>query len=398
MNCSVSELLRNADCKIVIVDNLEMAVELENAISAAAPEYSNRINKVFYSQKKIGPIPYKNKTPIWDIFKKTEDAKKNDDAFLQKHMRHTGLYACYMRVPAALGVMQKKLVSTVYDAMSGVSSFLINDFSIITEDGKRMQVTDKNPLCDVISWLIHYGNNRGKRINLIWISDLPPRKIIGTLGPDEFESDRFSIYKVIDHKITHVDKEAYGKDTLQWYRTKAAFEKGRSYDYFSEINHLLHSRIPEYNDPAKALSFYKIAAEAGHPGAQFALGRWFGHSRASQPEQEQALYWLIKAAFFVEFEDPDDALLLKVVRDYALRYVYGWVTHLPNGRTILRNQIGARAEEIIKEAEIIKKEAELQAQKDASEKEIEEMAEKLPITITNEEIDDLLASLDAKMK
>lgn len=357
MRYDVSELAERPGCKIIAVDDMNTADAVERSILESYPKHNAEINGVFSSWKKFGPFRRKNKTRLWDILRKSADVKKNGPEVLIKHMQDVELFCYDRRMPWVLTAAQKKRASIMYDAMNGVRSFFINDCFMIDEGGKRMSASEKEFFLSMISWLKAYGERLGERFDLIWMTDLPPRKIVQALGDEKFASAFYSVHKVIDNKVTCIDKDSFDGEFRRRRHAKLAFEEGKAYDFFSGINKKAVWSLDEIAAEAeKAFPLYKIAAEEGHSGAQYGLGCLYSRGLGGcERDEEKALYWYAMAAFNEDHDKRTADPLLKECRERALVCLKPLVVNIANGKALLRKYAGDRAEALIKEAEQEKK-------------------------------------------
>lgn len=359
MSYDVQALFDVSSCRVVLAGDINTAKRLEADIAARKPEYYYEENKVL-GPTRIGPITLKNNNTLLDIWMKTKGAKEKGVDFVKKQAAFLDTSNYASRRPRALSTLQRMRTSILYDVLNGRSKFLLSDGD--TELGPALRVT----IHMVASWLKDYEGFGKSGCDLIWVTCMTARELMEKLGEKDARDGFYSFFTVEDQQVVACDKAGLlaacrpaekptVKQDEQTLPEKAAnremtpeemYYQGRRYDTVSGMG-----RKDATNDPKEAFRWYKAAAEGGNLSAQNLTGLFYQCGFGGcEVDLEKALHWYAAAAFHGGYSKRTATADTTTSYQAAQRNLKALLVQLPNGKELVRSQVGDRAEPLIKQA------------------------------------------------
>lgn len=388
MSYDINSLFSVRNCRVVFGLVSSDADRLKEAVCQREACFQRALPSAL-GPKKLGPFKLKNRTRLWDILKKTEEAKKQGADFLNRQMKLIRLYAYEARFPSVLSEPQLERASALYGALSGQSDFLINDWDTIFEDNENF----KSNGAIIANWLYRYKRRqRGgyRTFNMIWLTDLKDYEVMELLGEEGRQSAFYSFFTIKDGALIrcHPDRlmESYQEHLAKEERkaaeqkrkaeqeagrkaeeekkapaaapaaTKPAsatdpaeehYQEGRKYDTFSG-----YGLKTAENDPQRAISFYTLAAKSGNLKAQNCLGAIYHHGfHVVDINMANAIYLFTLAVFNKSYNEASADEDTKWGYNHARESLKQIMKQTNNGIDIVRQIAGDDAKDFIAEVE-----------------------------------------------
>ncbi len=190
----VAPALKGENIKVIFVNTAKASRPIEDALLHADEKYRFTTNKAFL-KRRLGTGWVRNKKRIHSILKKTITIRQEGVETLADYAERMEIAWCLDRYPRTLSSGQMERVSFLYEALNHERhAMLYNDCYYADTD---TEYEDKSNIIDMVKLITSMDYYGFKGFDLIWITDMRPKKFFEQMGEVAFDAEWFTYYRAI---------------------------------------------------------------------------------------------------------------------------------------------------------------------------------------------------------